>query len=361
MLKPIQVLIVDDSPFVCRLLSAYLHSDPDVGVVGMAMTGERAIKLVEKLRPDVITLDLELPDMSGLNILQHVMHTFPTPVVMITGVSRRAAQMSLDALNAGAVDFILKYAPGQSPAPEALQREIIAKVKAAAAVKMVRSIRRRSLRRLSPLPTQAGIALPKLAESKQRSTFPVVVIGASTGGPIAIREVLAELPPTFPAAVVVVQHMPASFTGVLATQLNHRVGLQVKEAEVGDRLRAGLVLVAPGDQHLLVRPDGSVFLSQAPKIGGHRPSIDVTMQSVAQGFGARANGVVLTGMGEDGAHGLVAIRTRGGKVFVQDAASCVVDGMPQRALEKTAVDCVAPPREIAQALRQVIQAQVNGR
>jgi two-component system chemotaxis response regulator CheB len=179
----------------------------------------------------------------------------------------------------------------------------------------------------------------------------VVVIGASTGGPVALRELLSNLPADFSAAIIVIQHMPASFTEVLAAQLDRQVPLMVKEAETGDLLQPGLVLVAPGDYHLLLQPNAQVELSQGPAIEGHRPSIDVTMQSVAQIYGARTRGIVLTGMGDDGSQGLISIRSKGGKTFCQDAASCVVNGMPQRAIEKGVVDHVAPPAEIAHLLR----------
>jgi two-component system chemotaxis response regulator CheB len=170
---------------------------------------------------------------------------------------------------------------------------------------------------------------------------------------VALRELLGNLSPNFPAAVIIVQHMPATFTGVLAAQLDRQVPFKVKEAQAGDRLQPGLALVAPGDYHLLLRPDSRVELNQGPEIGGHRPSIDVTMQSVAQLYGARTKGVVLTGMGNDGSLGLAAIHAKGGKTFAQDADSCVVDGMPQRAIEKGVVDHVAPPTNIAQLLRAI--------
>jgi two-component system chemotaxis response regulator CheB len=376
----IRVVVSDDSPFVCRLLTSYLQSSHDFQVVGTALNGARAVELVKELRPDAVTLDLEMPEMNGLEALEHIMHDCPTPVVLVSGVSRRAASITLQALDMGAVDFILKYTPGVDTNPEALRQEIMAKVRAASQIKVIRSLRHRrpqdretvpALRPLdrlgttqaqdtAPSPTyppttpKVDDTPPERAQRRDVLSFlpgGVVVIGASTGGPVALRELLSNLPADFPAAVIIVQHMPATFTGVLAAQLNRQVPFKVKEAETGDRLQPGLALVAPGGHHLLLRPDSRVELNQGPEIGGHRPSIDVTMQSVAQLYGARAKGVVLTGMGNDGSLGLVSIRVKGGRTFAQDAASCVVSGMPQRAIEKGAVDHVAPPAKIAQLLR----------
>jgi two-component system chemotaxis response regulator CheB len=364
MTGPIRVVVADDSPFVCRLLTSYLQSSPNFQVVGTALNGARAVDLTKTLRPDAVTLDLEMPEMNGLEALEHIMYDCPTPVIMVSGVSRRAAAITLQALELGAVDFILKYTPGVDTNPEALRREIIAKVRAASQIKVIRSLRpRRPRDRKAALPP--SLASPPVVAKAEEDVLPergrrskilpllpggVVVIGASTGGPVALRELLSNLPTDFSAAVIVVQHMPASFTQVLAAQLDRQVPLKVKEAEAGDRLQPGLVLVAPGGYHLLLRPDSRVELKQGPEIGGHCPSIDVTMQSVVQLYGARTKGVVLTGMGNDGSLGLVSIRAKGGKTFAQDAATCVVNGMPQRAIEKGVVNHVAPPARIAQLL-----------
>jgi two-component system chemotaxis response regulator CheB len=368
MTRPIRIVVADDSPFVCRLLTSYLQSSSDFQVVGTALNGARAVELVKELHPDAVTLDLEMPEMNGLEALEYIMHECPTPVVLVSGVSRRAAAITLQALDIGAVDFILKYTPGVNTNPETLRQEIMAKVRAASQIKVIRSLRpRRSQdRETLPVPYPAYPSEPERAQSiaptiddertRRRDVSPflpsgVVVIGASTGGPVALRELLSNLPADFPAAVIIVQHMPATFTGVLAAQLNRQVPFKVKEAAAGDRLQPGLALVAPGGYHLLLRPDSQVELNQGPEIEGHRPSIDVTMQSVAQLYGARAKGVVLTGMGNDGSLGLVSIRAKGGKTFAQDADSCVINGMPRRAIEKGIVDHVAPPAKIARLLR----------
>jgi two-component system chemotaxis response regulator CheB len=352
MTEAIRVLVVDDSPFVCRLLAAQLR-DSGIDVVGMAYDGNQAVAMVKELRPDAITLDLGMPGMGGLEVLDLVMRDCPTPVIVISGVSRKAASVTLQALERGAVDFVLKYSPGADTDPEALRREIVSKVRLAASVKVIRSLPQRL--RATPRPRIGGSTGGKPLPAHLPGG--VVVIGASTGGPLALRELLEHLPADFPAALIVVQHMPATFTGVLAAQLDRQLALAVKEAEDGDRLQPGLVLIAPGDYHLLARSNGTVEIATGPAIAGHCPSIDVTMQSVAQVFGPRSKGIVLTGMGRDGALGLIAIRARGGQTFAQDAVTCVVNGMPRHAIACGAVDHIAPPEEIARLLAKTVSVR----
>lgn len=355
MSEKIQVVIADDSPFVCRLLASYLQELPDVEVVGTAHDGREAVELIERLRPQVATLDLEMPELDGLGALERIMQQTPTPVVMISGASGQAARKTLSALDLGAVDFVLKFSPGSAVDPQSLRHEIVSKVRAAAQIRVIRSLRSRG-GEIRPVP------LPKLPATPVRpveapspptaALLPggVVVVGASTGGPVALRELLSHLPGDFPAALVVVQHMPPTFTGVLAAQLDRQVALQVREARDGDTLAPGTALVAPGGFHLLLRPDSRVQLKEGPEISGHCPSIDVTMQAVAQVYGPRTRGVLLTGMGNDGSMGMVTIRAKGGRNFAQAAESCVVNGMPQRAIERGVVDHVAPPHQLARLL-----------
>ena len=354
MTEPIRVLVVDDSPFVCRVLTSHLHREKDIEVVATALSGKRALQLTKELQPDAVTMDLEMPEMNGLEALEQIMAECPTPVIMITGASRRAAQATSKALEMGAIDFVLKYVPGIDTDPAVLAKEVVSKVRAAAQIKVIRSLKTRVP--VSEAEIEQKRARMKVAEQEKPPDFlrdlpgGVIVIGASTGGPIAVRELLSELPEDLPAAVVIVQHMPATFTGIFADQLNRHTPLTVKEAETGDAVLPNSALVAPGDFHLLLRPDRRVELNQGPKIGGHRPSIDVTMQSAAQVYGPRTRGVVLTGMGSDGALGLLAIRSRGGATFAQDAESSVINGMPQRAVDKGVVDHIASPADIARLL-----------
>lgn len=346
MTRMIRVVVADDSPFVCRLLSAYLESTADFEVVGMATNGLQAITLIESLHPDVVTLDQKMPELDGLKVLEHIMRRQPTPVIMVSGISRKGAAVTLEALKLGAVDFILKYTPGKDTNPDILRREIIDKVRAASRVKVIRLLQSQPLQQLN-----AAVAHPfDQIVPVPRAPKDVVVIGASTGGPGALRELLSALPAHFPAAILIVQHIPPSFTKVLAAQLDRHVALNVREAHAGDYLVAGQVLVAPGDYHLLVRSDGQIELSKGPEVNGHRPAIDVTMQSVAEIYGQRASGVVLTGMGDDGVAGLATIRAKGGQTFAQDAVSCVINGMPQQAINMRVVDYIASPAAIGRLL-----------
>jgi two-component system chemotaxis response regulator CheB len=340
-----RVLVADDSPFVCRLITSYLHSAPDLEVVATAHDGREALHKVKLLRPDAVTLDLEMPEMDGLEALAYMMRECPTPVVAVSGVSGRAATRTLQALDLGAVDFVLKYAPGVHIDPAELCREILAKVRAASRIRVVRSLGNRALP-----PASAATAA---ARARSEPSGVVVVIGASTGGPLAVRELLSALPSGFGAGIVVVQHMPRSFTAVLAAQLGRHCRLRVREAEDGDRLDPGNVLVAPGGFHLLVRPGLRVAVCGAAVIAGstsYCPSIDAAMESAARVYGSRAMGVVLTGMGDDGASGLQTIHEMGGVTFAQDAESSVIDGMPRRARERGAADHVAAPTRIAELL-----------
>ncbi len=373
---PIRVVVVDDSPSICRLITAYLRSSPGFEVIGTALNGRAGLEMVKKLHPDVVTLDLEMPELNGLETLEQIMYDCPTPVVVVSGVSRQAAATTIQAINHGAVDFVLKYTPGVDMDADALRQEIIAKVRTASQIKVIRSLRVASAQKAAAPDLHARAesgraesgrgetaqATPASPAARATSSFVgggVIVIGASTGGPVALRELLSGLPASFPAALIIIQHMPASFTGVLAAQLDQRISLKVKEAASGDRLAAGLVLVAPGGYHLLLRPDSRVELVPGAEVGGHRPSIDVTMQSVAQIYGARTRGVLLTGMGSDGALGMVAIHAKGGQTYAQDADSCVINGMPQRAIDKGVVDYIAPPTQIAQLLRLAYSSRMK--
>jgi two-component system, chemotaxis family, protein-glutamate methylesterase/glutaminase len=352
-----RVLITDDSPFVCRLLANHLRASGEIDVIGYAHTGEKAIELNETLRPDVITLDLEMPGIGGLAALEEIVRRRPVPVILLSGVSRAAAASTVRGLELGAVDFILKYTPGTNTNPDALKDQLVGMVRLAAGVKIIRSLppadaNGRSTRYAFGKPTAELICTP--APSVGISPMAgVVVIGASTGGPSAIREVLAELSTDFPPAVVIVQHMPALFTKALAEQLDRHTPLMVKEAVQGDRLRPGFALVAPGDTHLEIRSDGRVDIKNGAKVGGHRPSVDVTMASAAVVYGRRASGVLLTGMGGDGANGLLHIRNAGGRTFAQNAETCAVFGMPLRAIELHAAEVVDTPSGIGTRLLEL--------
>ena len=355
----IRVLVADDSPFVCRLLSSYVNSTSDMEVMATAPNGRRAVEMVHKLRPAVVTMDLEMPQMDGLEAVGLIMRDRPTPIVAISGVSGRAATMTLQALDLGAVDFILKFTPGVHTQPHVLRKEIVGKIRAASKVHVIRSLAADEAWVPEGQVTASRGALIKTSGVQQfgerapHAELPaggLVVVGASTGGPITLREMLSELPADYGASMIIVQHMPRAFTSALAAQLKRYAPLPVREACEGDSLQPGTVLIAPGGFHLLLRPDLKVTLHRGPEIAGHCPSIDVAMQSAAQLLGPAVTGVILTGMGDDGAMGLKEIRAKGGMTYAQDAATCVVNGMPQRAIELGVVSEVAPPKRIARML-----------
>lgn len=387
-MKQTKVLIADSSPFVCSLLKSYLNSVLDIEVIATATKGQQVVDLVSTLHPDVITLGLELPDMNGLQTLLALQAIRPTPVIIISGANLHSATLTLEALSYGAIDFVFKFVPGSSVSPEQLREEIISKVRLAAECKpaiMTHGSKALALEATAVAHTQmrlkkllSGFAVNQEAsctapeieapeavpsnvsdfeiiedDAIALSTLPpekIIVVGASTGGPIALRQMLNALPPDFPHAILIVQHLPASFTTVLAEQLNEQVALHIKEAEDGDQLQRATAYITPGWAHLQTDEDGSVKFFEGDQINGYRPSINVTMQSVARTYGARARGILLTGTGGDGVEGMAAIRHFGGKTFAQAPETCTVEGMAQRAIETGVVDHIAAPENIARLL-----------
>jgi two-component system chemotaxis response regulator CheB len=334
----IKVLVVDDSIVMRRIIADLLSKDPEIEVVGSARNGAEALEKVSELNPDVVTMDIEMPIMDGLTALQHIMAESPRAVVMLSSMDKRQADIALKSLDLGAVDFIAKTAGSLSIDLEKESDGIIAKVKAAA---KARISPRRSLSAVQPAQMLA-----------LRGDW-IVLIGSSTGGPKALPEVLSRLPANLPAAVLVVQHMPEGFTRSFAERLNWTSALEVKEAEEGDEVRKGKVYLAPGNKHLLLEGD-RLRLDDGPKVNFVRPAVDVLMNSVAPRYGPRAIGVVLTGMGSDGAEGMRNIKRNGGKTIAQSEETCVVYGMPKAVVDIGAADRVVPLTDIAQAITIMI-------
>jgi len=366
MSAPKRVAIVDDSPFICTLLSSYIESADDLRVVGTTSDPTRALDLILRSGPDVVLLDLDMPGLSGIDILARLMVELPLPVVMISGISRDAAGAVRRALELGAVDFIFKVST--DPAPAGLRRDIVARVRAAlrantepvdgmACSTEVHAGPETSTigtGRVTPIP--GGEAQPSRS-LRRKTPDQVAVIGASTGGPAALQELLGELPADFPAAIVVVQHLPDGFSAALASWLVRSLPLRVREACDGDKLGAGGVFIAPGDQHLKLEPTGVIHLNREPEVHGHRPSVTYTMRSALHAYGVNCHAVLLSGMGADGSDALVAVHDLGGATYVQDPASCVVSGMPERAIEAGAVEFIAPPRTLGRLLLAECTAQ----
>lgn len=335
---PIRVLIVDDSATARAVLSDILASDPMIEVVGTASDAYIARDKIVELLPDVICLDVEMPRMDGITFLKRLMHYMPTPVIMVSSLTQSGAKTTLDALEAGAVDFVPKPHSHIYDGKETMREELLAKIKIASRVK----IRQHTLDSLRQANTTS------LAETTNK----ILAIGASTGGTEALKEVLMGLPRNAPGTVVV-QHMPPNFTAPFAERLNALCAMEVREARNGDSITPGVVLIAPGDYHMVVRRSGAryyVEIGNGEKISGHRPSADVLFNSVAKIAGANAIGVILTGMGGDGARGLLAMRNAGARTLGQDEASCIVYGMPKVAYDLGAVEKQLPLSKIAQGI-----------
>ena len=320
----IRVLVVDDSALMRKLIPQMLAADESIEVVGTAMDGSFALKKIEELKPNVVTLDLEMPGMNGIDTLKEIMRRQPVPVIVVSSHSTEGATVTMKALGLGAFDFVTKPKDATAHMAETA-RELIAKVKAAADCKL-------KPRMLSGIP-----AKPQKAAAPSAAPNKIVAIGVSTGGPQALEYVLSQLPADFPSTIVVVQHMPDGFTDMFARRLDEICPLRVKEAQSGDMLQAGRVLICPGSRHMKVKrlPLGDiVVLSDEPRVNGHRPSADVLLRSVAEEFKSSAVGVLMTGMGDDGAEGLGAIKKEGGMTIAQSEESCVVFGMPKAAIER---------------------------
>jgi len=343
MARPIRVLIVDDSALVRNILSQGLSLDPGIEVVGTAADPYQARDKIVQLQPDVLTLDVEMPRMDGVEFLRKLMPQYPIPVVMVSSLTQRGKQITIDALEAGAVDFVAKPTSNVASGLNAMIGELQIKVKIASTC----NVSHWKGKRLEAHPqTLAGNKA--LAESTDK----VIAIGASTGGTEAIRKVITQFPATTPG-VVIVQHMPGGFTKMFADRLNQLCAMDVKEAADGDRIRNGLILIAPGGLQMKVVRSGGFYhvkCGGTDKVSGHCPSVDVMMHSVAEHAGANAVGGMLTGMGGDGSNGMLAMKQAGARCIAQDEASSVVFGMPKVAFEKGGAERLVPLDQIARTL-----------
>lgn len=331
-MKRIRVLIVDDSALVRDILSKGLSADPGIEVVGTAPDVYVARNLIVELRPDVLTLDIEMPRMDGIEFLKRLMPQYPIPVVVVSSLTQRGKEITMQALEAGAVDFVPKPATDVARGLNDMMLELRTKIK----ISSNANVAHWKNKRFENIDRHKSASSTALAESTDK----VIAIGASTGGTEAIKKVITDLPPSTPG-IVIVQHMPAGFTKTFAERLNETAMMQVKEAENGDRIVTGRILLAPGDFHMKVLRRGGhyvVELNQQEKVSGHRPSVDVLFGSVATSVGSNAYGVILTGMGADGAVGLKAMRDAGARTIGQDEYSCVVYGMPKVAWEMGGVE-----------------------
>lgn len=352
MSRRIRVLVVDDSAFARVVISREIGSDAEVEVVGTAIDGVDAIEKIKSIRPDVVTLDIEMPRMDGMSTLRKVMKEYPTPVIVLSRLTTEDAETTIHALEAGAIDFVPKSPLASSGRISLAAGSLIEKIKLAAEVDVCR-LKAMSTRN-KPRELNRNRLKHDLPRMRGRSRpQSVVIIGSSTGGPKALCDLIPDLPGDIPAAMLIVQHMPAGFTGSLAMRLDQLAQIGVKEAETGDPIRPGQALLAPGGYHLLVDSGDTVTLSSTmPPRHGLRPAVDVTMETAAGSYGGGCIGVVLTGMGCDGRDGAAIISKAGGRVIVQDEGTSVIYGMARSVVESGKADRIVPLSDMS---RQIVE------
>ena len=362
MSRQISVIVVDDSLVMRKSIQTMLESDPQIRVVATARDGREAIEKVREHTPDIITMDIEMPGMDGLSALKVLMKENPLPVIMCSSLTKEGAQATIDAFNLGAVDFIPK--DFTAVAREAIRDELVSKVKQIALHGSARF--RARFRKSTPAasrPPSSSAPAPRRIDlpASVRGNFRAVVVGISTGGPFALLQTIPKIPADFPLGIVVVQHMPARFTRSMADRLDSLSQVSVKEAEDGDKVEPGRVLIAPGGLHLTFTRNGvgtRVKISDEPRTTLYRPSADIMMTSAAEVFGGPLVGLIMTGMGKDGLEGLKLIKKKGGIVIAQNEESCVVYGMPKAAVDEGIADAVLPLEGFPDVLAQVSRGKV---
>jgi two-component system chemotaxis response regulator CheB len=351
MKPPVKVLIIDDSALVRQTLTEVLSSDPDIVVIGTASDPFVAARRIQTELPDVITLDVEMPRMDGITFLRKLMAQRPIPVVMCSSLTEQGSETLLQALEAGAVDVILKPRLGTADFLLESKVRICEAVKAAAQASLRKRPAPRPITAEPPRKLSADVMLPPPAVGRAmaRTTERVICIGASTGGTESLRVVLEALPATSPG-IVIVQHMPEKFTEAFARRLDGLCEMEVKEAADGDAVLRGRALIAPGNRHMLLQRSGAryfVTVKDGPLVSRHRPSVDVLFRSAAHSVGANGVGIIMTGMGDDGAHGLLEMKQVGAATVAQDEATSVVFGMPKEAIALGAADKILPLDRLA--------------
>lgn len=341
----IRVLLVDDSPTKRDIFAALVRDESDMEIAGIAMDGKEGVEMAQKLRPDVITMDIEMPNMNGIEATKIIMSTVPTPIVIVSSLSKAQIIYTMEAMHLGAVDVV-----AVTEGFKKISEEFVRKVRLASKIKVVRYIESR----------QPGVKTQLLPVSEPSAAKPfsrsrIVVIGVSTGGPTALFEILSQLPEDFPAPVVIVQHMMGGFTEGLAEWLNSNCALSVREAKKGELLKPGSALICPGDYNLRVTSQRNVELNPVPPDALYKPSVDAMMKSVAETCRSDVVGVILTGMGKDGCEGMAAIKSNKGKTLAQDEASCIVYGMPKVAIETGCIDRISSIKKMAEAITAMLQ------
>ena len=369
----VKVLVVDDSGFFRRRVSEILSADPAIQVVGTATNGKEAIDQALALKPDVITMDYEMPMMDGITAVRHIMQRCPTPVLMFSSLTHEGARVTLDALDAGAVDYLPKNFEDISRNPDKVRQMLCEKIHtlsrsnrrfggfaapapapaasaAPAPATAASGLAGRIAARTPVAPARSAAPAPTHVPAPKRKAYKLVAIGTSTGGPVALQRVLTQLPAGFPAPIVLVQHMPAAFTKAFAERLDKLCRIRVKEAEDGDVLRPGLALLAPGGKQMMVDGRGTVKILPGDERLNYKPCVDITFGSAAKSYGDKVLSVVLTGMGADGREGARLLKQGGSTVWAQDEASCVIYGMPMAIVKANLADAVYSLDEIGKHL-----------
>ncbi|HEC73060.1 MAG TPA: chemotaxis response regulator protein-glutamate methylesterase [Methylophaga aminisulfidivorans] len=353
-MKKISVIVVDDSALIRKMLSEILGSDPDIEVVATAADPFQAREKIKKFNPDVLTLDVEMPKMDGITFLRNLMRLRPMPVVMVSTLTERGADITLEALALGAFDFVEKPKLDVSQTLGDYAEELIDKVKAAAGTDP-KLIKHKQERHIDEKLTADAILAKPTQKTSLKTTEKIVAIGASTGGTEAIKKVICALPANAPG-IVITQHIPVTFSAAFAARVNTMAAMHVSQAVDGEQILPGHVYIAPGDQHLLVERSGARYyckLNDGPAVSRHKPSVDVLFRSVAENVGFNAIGVMLTGMGDDGAQGLLEMRQNGSANMVQDEKTSVVWGMPGAAFKVGAAETVLPIEMIANEIMKL--------
>jgi two-component system chemotaxis response regulator CheB len=350
-MSKIRVLVVDDSMFMRRMISDLLSQDAELEVVGAARNGQEGLEMARQLKPDVITLDVEMPVMDGVTMLQKLMQEQPTPVLMLSSLTTEGAEVTLRCLELGAVDFVTKPSGSISMDIYKISSQIIEKVKAVARARIA----------VAPVSVRPVAAVPPPSPLVGRPTkdAPLVVIGASTGGPRALHTVMSSLPAGLHAKILIVQHMPEGFTRSLAERLDRSSAFTVREAQGGETLQPGMAYLAQGGRHLKVERGDKLVLTQDPPVHGVRPAVDVTLLSIAQNYQGAVVVAILTGMGSDGAAGLRALHAKGAYTIAEDESTCVVFGMPRAAIQTGCVKRVAPLHQIGEAITEGVKELCN--
>lgn len=346
--KRIKVLIVDDSAFARYNVSKYICSDRNIEVIGTSHDGYDAIKKVKALKPDVVTMDIEMPHLDGLQALEQIMSDCPTPTIMLSSLTSEGAEATIRALELGAIDFFLKPSLTSSDNKDLIFSELIKKIKHVARININHLTNNRGA-----IYKKESIEVESLRQpvnTEHSDITKLIIIGSSTGGPRSLYQIIPTIPSNIPAAILIVQHMPPKFTGTMAERLNELSNINIKEAQNCDEIVEGRALIAPGGYHMIVGKDKKILITEDKPRSGLRPAVDVTMESAVNVYGRLCTGVILTGMGHDGTEGASLIKAAGGTVLAQDEETCVVFGMPRSIIENGLANKVVPLNEIVKEI-----------